>query len=109
MLIQTKRIIENLIACGIKRTDFSVRTPYIKRLEGYGKTNICIYSREYDKAKFVLRLRKYFDLYLTVQGKKIIHISIRGEKGYFNRYGAEVDKAKIGIYDIDKKDFLRTE
>lgn len=99
MLIQTKRIKDNIISCGIAKTDVRVRTPLIKRLGGYDKTHICIFSNNYNHAKYILRLRKYFNLIITTHGKDISHISIIDE------YVPDGQKGKITIYNIAKNEF----
>jgi hypothetical protein len=99
MLIQTKRIKDNIISCGILKKDIRVRTPLIERLGGYDKTHICIFSNAYNKAKYILRLRRFFNLIITTHGKDISHISIIDE------YVPDGQKGKITIYNIKTNEF----
>ena len=99
MLIQTKRIKDEIISCGILKKDVAVRTPFDFKCKGYGKTHIYIYSNDYNKAKYVLRLRKYFNLIITTHGKDISHISILDE------YVPDGQNGKITIYNIKTDEF----
>ena len=99
MLIQTKRIKDEIISCGILKKDVAVRTPFDYKCKGYGHTNICIYSGDYNKAKYILRLRKYFNLIITTHGKDISHISILDE------YVPDGQNGKITIYNIKTDEF----
>ena len=99
MLVQTKRIKDNIISCGILKKDVAVRTPFDYKCKGYAGTHICIYTDVYNKAKYILRLRKFFNLVVTTHGKDISHISIIDE------YVPDGQNGKITIYNIKTDEF----
>lgn len=98
MLVQTKRIKDNIISCGILKRDIRVRTPLSKKLGGYDNTKICIFSSDYNKAKYILRLRKFFNLIITTHGKDISHFSIideyvpDGKSGYIHIWNLKTNE-----------------
>ena len=101
MLIQSKRIKDNIISCGIKKSDVSVHTPFNFKCKGYGKTNICIYSNDYNHARYILRLRKYFNLIVIIKNHEIASIHIIDE------YVTDGENGKIRFFDLLKNDFTK--
>jgi hypothetical protein len=99
MLIQTKRIKDNLISCGVKKSDVRVYTPFNMTCKGYDKTRVCLLSNQYNKARYILRFRKYFNLIITTHGADISHIIFDSENL------DELKNGRIKIYNIVKDEF----
>ena len=99
MLVQTKRIKNNILACGVKKSDLRVYTPFDYTVKGYGATRVCILSNQYNTARFILRFRKYFNLIITTHGADISHIIFDGENYNENNSG------RVIVYNIIKDEF----
>ncbi|GEM_PF-2756052 len=70
MLPQTKYAVDDLKACGLKRKEFRIRTPWNARIQGYGETHITLLCSAKRRLELVPELAKRFKtkvLYLDGQ------------------------------------------
>ena len=85
ILPQTKRCIDALKAAGLERSEFSVRTPYSKKLGGYGKTEILCWAPTADRLAAIPRALQEglnVDLAYSIKPDRTVWLHVRFSYAY---------------------------
>jgi hypothetical protein len=84
MLSQTKDTIEILRACGLKRKEFRVRTPWNRKVQGYDASSIVLLCPQERKLALVPALAKRFKTTVLYLNGQAWHVQVEpGQPGLY--------------------------
>ena len=86
MLPQTRQARHDLLKAGLKRKQFRVRTPWNRKVQGYGCTQIVLLSPYCQVAPCIPNLAKYFRTVITTREDATpFHVSVEtdGKPGLY--------------------------
>ena len=93
MLPQTKYTIDSLKACGLKRKEFRVRTPWNRKLQGYDTSSIVLLCSKERNLELVPELAKRFKTTVLYLDGEARHVQVEPSHPGLYRYenGLEIE------------------